>query len=510
MNTTEQFVILKNMESCSIDKIPIISYSDFYQHIIFLMKDPQFHCVNYFAMPNEEGLFFYCCMADDSTNTIQILSHVLSTDKKKQLLSLTKEVMAFHVYERELAENFGIEFIYNPWDKPLRYATNRFDKTKTIENYPFYKIESDELHEVGVGPIHAGVIEPGHFRFLCNGENVLHLEIQLGYQHRGVEALFLTKSTFHQQNILAESIAGDTTIGHGLAFVSAIEALGNIQSEPRLQLERAIALELERIAIHVGDLSALCVDVAYQFGSAVFGALRTPVINYLQRWCGNRFGKNLIRIGGTHYPLTDELIQSLKLFLDDFEPRFTLMAKRMFDLPSVQVRFENIGGLTPEQTHAIGAVGMAARMNGHGRDIRKSHPFAAFQQEAIDTFSDIKSGDVWARAMVRKKEIEASIIYIRKLILTLSSTNDSSAKPLPEKEIKLTPNSFTISLTEGWRGEICHCALSNTEGKLSLYKVKDPSLHNWMALALSLRDLEISDFPVNNKSYNLSYCGHDL
>src|SRR5207247_2562206 len=138
---------------------------------------------------------------------------------------------------------------YHPWKKPVRYAFNRADRQQIINNYPFYKIESEELHEVGVGPIHAGVIEPGHFRFLCNGETVLHLEIQLGWQHRGVEQLYIDKPKLLQRTILSESIAGDTSVGHAHTFVTLMESLGDVSTTPRLDAERTIALELERIAM---------------------------------------------------------------------------------------------------------------------------------------------------------------------------------------------------------------------------------------------------------------------
>ena len=167
------------------------------------------------------------------------------------------------------------------------------------------------MHEVGVGPIHAGIIEPGHFRFICNGEQILHLEIQLGYQHRGIEQLFLEKKKLLQRITLAENIAGDSVAGHTVAFVNLWESLCKYHPERDLQFVRTLALELERIAIHTGDLSAMCTDVAYQLGSAVFGRLRTPVINYFQTWCGNRLAKGLIRAGKNNYPFTDEISRAI-------------------------------------------------------------------------------------------------------------------------------------------------------------------------------------------------------
>jgi Ni,Fe-hydrogenase III large subunit len=288
-----------------------------------------------------------------------------------------------------------------------------------------------------------------------------------------------------------------------------LESLGSVAVPEGLEIERTIALELERIAMHVGDLGNINIGLAYQLAASVFGTLRTPVINYTQTWCGNRFGKGLIRAGGTHYPFTEDLAGKLANLLDNFEERFDPMAEHMFGLPSVLMRVENIGKVTEKQMRLIGAVGMTARMAGVERDIRQSHPFAAYKKYPI-AIETLEAGDVWARALLRKMEIKWSIEYIRDLMTIHKRGNEPSPTPVKESELRLTPNAFCISMVEGWRGEISHCAITDNQGQIVHYKVKDPSVHNWMALALSLRDLEISDFPINNKSYNLSYCGHDL
>lgn len=509
MNTIANYISIKNQGTVSLATVPVLTYGNFYQTALSLLTDSNHHCVNYYAYRDGGKLKFICCIADDTTSSIKVLSHEIEEGGNRQLLSLAKEVYAMHAFEREISENFGVTFIYHPWAKPVRYAFDRADRNQVINNYPFYKIESEELHEVGVGPIHAGVIEPGHFRFLCNGETVLHLEIQLGWQHRGVESLFLSKPKLLQRSVLSESIAGDTSVGHSLAFTLLIESLGNIHSNERLDIERTIALEMERIAMHIGDLSNMNIGLAYQLGASVFGALRTPAINHTQLWCGNRFGKSLIRVGGTNYPLTPKLIEAYHKFLDDFEKRFNAMSERMFSLPTVLMRMENIGKVTRKQMELIGAVGMAARMAGVPRDLRKSHPFAAYKFKPYEPVT-VDEGDVWARAVLRRLELSESIQYVRDLLERVERNNEASLKPLMDSQVALASQSLTVSMVEAWRGEICHCAITDGQGKIIHYKVKDPSFHNWTALALSLRDLEISDFPINNKSYNLSYCGHDL
>lgn len=507
--TSHRCSVIKNNATVALRDIPVLEYSAFYPAVLEQLKTEGNHCVNYYAFRTENKLKFLCCVADDRQGDIRVFSHEMPEEKRSQLLSLTAEFYPMHVFEREIAENFDVEFLHHPWPKPVRYAFDRADKSKVINQYPFYKIESEELHEVGVGPIHAGVIEPGHFRFLCNGETVLHLEIQLGWQHRGVESLFLHKPSLIQRTILSESIAGDTAVAHSLAFVTLMENLGNVNSNARLDLERTLALELERIAMHVGDLGNVNIGFAYQLAASVFGTLRTPVINYTQTWCGNRFGKGLNRVGGTHYPFTDELAAKLAALLDKFEASFIPMADRLFSLPSALMRAEGIGKVTQKQMELIGAVGMAARNAGLMRDIRKSHPFVSYTEHPIPSRT-VDEGDVQARLMLRNLEVRDSIAYTRELMKLITAEKDLPPQPLAENKLHLQPGAFSIALVEGWRGEICHCAVTDNAGAIRHYKVKDPSLHNWMALALSLRDLEISDFPINNKSYNLSYCGHDL
>ena len=272
-------------------------------------------------------------------------------------------------------------------------------------------------------------------------------------------------------------------------------------------IERALALELERIAIHTGDISALCTDIAYHFGSNVFGILRTAIINFTQYWCGNRFGKSLIRVGGTHFPFSEELKEELVNVLSKFEKQFEEMIDITFRLPSVQNRFDFVGIVSPEQAQMIGTVGLSARMSQIEKDIRVSHPNIAYQKFPYETITAEK-GDVFTRFLLKKKEIRKSIAWIRNIMANY--TFDASQNEKPDYQLRLKPNSLALSLVEAWRGELCHLAITDENGKLRHYKIKDPSMHNWKALELSLRNVEISDFPINNKSYNLSYCGHDL
>ncbi|MDD3876644.1 MAG: NADH-quinone oxidoreductase subunit C [Bacteroidales bacterium] len=498
---------IKNGQSVDLKAIPVLNYDEFSDLAVLLLKEETCHCVSYYAFKQENGLKFIMAIADDSQHDVIIFSHHLLNGSQFELPSLTPHIFALHIFEREIHENFGVKFTNHPWLKPVRFSQNRFNNDLKINDYPFYSIKSDELHEVGVGPVHAGIIEPGHFRFICNGENVLHLEIQLGWQHRGIEQLFLDKKKMLQRNILAENIAGDTVIGHTSTFAQLMESLSDIEITEQIQIERALALELERIAIHTGDTAALCVDAAYYLGANVFGILRTGIINFTQSWCGNRLGKSLIRVGGTHSSFTEDLKQTLLNVLAAYEKMYIEMSHLTYRLPSVQNRFDNVGNISKNQAHLLGTVGLSARMSNVMRDIRISHPTWAYSSFPIETIMTLK-GDVFARFLLKRKEIKRSVLWIHNLLDNYNFDSSKTKKPIYSKPLK--PDSFAISLTEGWRGEICHCAVTDDKGELLHYKVKDPSMHNWKALEISLRDVEISDFPINNKSYNLSYCGHDL
>ena len=497
------YISIKNNQTILLTEIPESNYEAFYDMNLDLVRGHiERHCVNYFGYKVGNNIKLICCIADDSTHDILVSTCLVN--KAHALESFTHQLLCFEKFEREIHENFGINFIDHPWLKPVRYAFNRDDMSQTKENYPFFSIDSEELHEVGVGPIHAGIIEPGHFRFICNGEQILHLEIQLGYQHRGIEQLFLEKKKLLQRATLAEDISGDTVVGHGTTFAHVWESLCGFEATRDIEFSRTLALELERIAIHVSDLSGACTDIAYQLGSSVFGRLRTPIINYLQEWVGSRLAKGLIRPGRNQFPFTSTLAQRLTQVLDIFEPEFKEMAAKLFMLPSALSRFERTGVVSNADATTIGAVGMTARMTNLNRDIRTSHPFSLYPE--LNHVPILKRhGDVYSRIQIRREEIEQSISYIRKLI---------SEVPVVESKHEIMhtpkPNSFCLSLVEGWRGEICHCALTDNTGELMLYKIKDPSFHNWLALALSVRNNEISDFPICNKSFNFSYSGHDL
>jgi len=440
--------------------------------------------------------------------------------------ALTPDIPQAHLFEREIAEQFGVTPVGHPRPRPVRYhAPGLLNPEAPPSPRPlpadtdFFRVEGDEVHEVAVGPIHAGVIEPGHFRFQCHGETVFHLEIALGYQHRGIEAALEGGLTgplatggqgYGRIPHLMATAAGDTTIGHTLAWCRTMESLSGTAVPERAALLRLIALELERLANHTGDLGALAGDVAYLPTMSFCGRLRGDFLNMTALLCGNRFGRGLVVPGGVAFDADPSRLAELR---GRFESTFRDVegaADLLFETPSVRARFEHTGEISRETATALGLVGPAARACGLARDVRVDHPFGAYRRLAARA-ATWPSGDVYARAFVRRQEIRESARLIRAALDALAISDGDIRHGEPGSWPRpLRPESLAVSLIEGWRGEICHAALTDAKGRVVRYKMTDPSFHNWEGLAMALRGLAISDFPLCNKSFNLSYCGHDL
>jgi Ni,Fe-hydrogenase III large subunit len=423
--------------------------------------------------------------------------------------ALTPECAQAHLFEREIAEQCGVVPEGHPWLKPLRrHPADHLPPglraaAPDREAYPFFRITGDELHEVAVGPVHAGVIEPGHFRFQAHGEDVLFLEIMLGYQHRGVECLLEAGPDAHTVRI-AESIAGDTVIGHAEAWCGALEALGRVHKSPRAQALRGCALELERLANHLGDLGALAGDIAYAPAAAVFGRLRGECLNLLMAISGNRFGRGFVRPGGVAMEVPGALAGAMRERLTQVSREFNRAADDFFENDSVQARLEGTGVVTAAGCHELGFVGPTARACGLPRDVRTDHPWGVYRFAHIPT-ATAQDGDVSARAVIRRLEILRSLEFLIEQLPALPRGAERAAAGG-----RLAPEEIAVALVEGWRGEIAHVAVTGRHGEIRRWKVKDPSFHNWSALAAAMPGNAISDFPLCNKSFNLSYAGHDL
>jgi Ni,Fe-hydrogenase III large subunit len=424
--------------------------------------------------------------------------------------SLTPEFPALHCFERELHEQHGVRVRGHPWLKAIRFEMSG---PAGRDAYPFYEIRGKEVHEVAVGPIHAGVIEPGSFRFMCLGERVHHLEIHLGYQHRGVERLLLQRDP-RTLAPLVETIAGDTSIAHTWAYAAAIEALGDVTMSREIIAVRAGMLELERIAMHLAGLAGLSADIGFLQGASTYGRLRTTAINTSMRACGSRFGRGAIRPGGSGVTLdarpgvaavangtlsSAELRRNLKLLEEDT----SIIDDRFFSSTTVQRRLRGVGVLPEARAREIGVVGLAARASGVAYDGRNPSG-GIYQEHPIEPCVE-PDGDCWARARVRSREIAQSLAWLRGMTEAFPTWTPSRTSIGA-----LAPEHLAVAVVEGWRGEVVHAVETDAAGAVAHYKVQDPSFRNWLGLALAVRENEISDFPICNKSFDLSYCGNDL
>jgi Ni,Fe-hydrogenase III large subunit len=488
---------VRNQQSFAIGDIPILSVKEFEDSVREELL-AQTRMIGLFGLETTESTTtVIAVLGHSSTSAIHLLGTTFSP-LNNQYRSFADVHPQTHYFECELAENHQIIPEGHPWLRPVRKQTVILNQ----KPYILYKMEGEEVHEVAVGPIHAGVIEPGHFRFQCHGELVYYLEIVLGYQHRGIEKLLLNASP-SQQSILCESITGDTVIGHSMAYALAVEALSNTSVNLRVQVFRSIAEELERIAMHLVGLGGIANDVGYAIGSASYGRLRTLVINSTALLCGSRFGRGFIVPGGLKFDPSENAIELLKRNLHVIQHDVQVINEVMFGSTSVLGRLDHTGTVEKEWAQSIGMVGPAARASGLDVDTRSQFPYGAYKYIHLPLIT-LSSCDVFARARMRSLEIDESLRFIFDQLENLPSGSVKSEMNA------IFPNSGVVSLTEGWRGEIAHCAFTDSTGTWKRYKIKDPSFHNWYGLSLALRSEAISDFPLCNKSFDLSYSGHDL
>lgn len=436
---------------------------------------------------------------------------------KEGFPSLTLLIHEASIYERKIMTFFGLRPIGHPdartlilhenWPAgvyPLRKDFDWNDRPATAKT-PFYfrKVEGEGIYEIPVGPVHAGIIEPGHFRFSVAGEEILLLEPRLGYSHKGSEKLFEVLPLTDKVK-LSERISGDSSFNHSLAFCQALEKLAGLSVSEKSQYLRVVFAELERLANHFGDIGAIMTDTGFNFGGANGARLREIVMQTNERLSGSRFLRGVNTVGGVTKDLSAENISVLEKILEALAKDFAEVLEVAENSSSLLNRLEGTGTLTRQIAVDHGVTGVPARALGFDADARRDFPYAAYDKIKFAVALE-KSSDVRARFNVRVKEVWAAIEILRQAIQNLPKDGTLSVALKPFEK-----NSCAIGMVEGWRGDIVYLVATDANGNIDRVDVRDPSFLNWTALGHAGKGNIVPDFPLINKSFNLSYSGNDL
>ncbi|OPY34453.1 MAG: F(420)H(2) dehydrogenase subunit D [Methanomassiliicoccales archaeon PtaU1.Bin124] len=429
--------------------------------------------------------------------------------------SLTPSVPAANWFEREISDTFGLTPNGHPDQRPLvlyddwPYGTyplrKDFDPSRPVprvpSEYPFRKVEGEGVFEIPVGPVHAGVIEPGHFRFSVAGEPIINLEIRMGYTHRGVEKLS-ESLPYHRGVPLAERISGDNGFTHALAYCQAVESLAGCAVPDRALFIRTILSEMERLYCHMGDVGGIALDTAFGTGAQMAYILRERLMQLNDQVTGSRFLRSASCLGGVRCDIPVDSKKDIQRTLLQVKLDFDDFVTTIKNMPSFLDRVETTGVLTLENARSLNVVGPVGRGSGIDRDVRRDHPYAAYDQISFQV-PVYREGDVWARTRVKIDEVYESIGIIEQALDKLPS--GELCVPLGE-----APEGRTgLSLTETHRGECMHWLMAG-KGQPYRHKVRDASFLNWPAIELAVLGNIVPDFPLVNKSFNLSYAGNDL
>ncbi len=432
-----------------------------------------------------------------------------------EFTSLTDAIPAVNWQEREIQDLFGLKLIGHP--NPRRCALHDdwpdvhplrkdFD-LKTVlppfqgERHKFRTVEGEGVFQVPVGPVHAGIIEPGHFLFSVAGEPILYLQLRMFYVHKGTEKLFENLPIEHGVT-LAESISGDSSFAHAMAYCHALERAAQTEAPARARVLRCVCLELERLYNHISDIGAVCTDVAFTVANTHAMRLKERVLRINELLSGNRLLRGMACLGGVRRDWTFEQIDALRRMLTALAPEFDSLVAMILDSSSTLERLETTGTLSPKIALDLGIVGIGGRASGFNHDLRRDHPTDAYDQVAVKVPVHTV-GDVFHRVLVRIDEVRESMRLIHQLLSRLPEG------PI-RAPIKSVPAGQTaLGFVEGWRGEIFHWIRTLPGNRLGRCKIKDPSLQNWPAMPEAVLGNIIPDFPVINKSFNLSYSGTD-
>lgn len=421
-------------------------------------------------------------------------------------------------FEREVMDQFGLVpeghpnpsrvVLHDDWPDGAWALRKDFPGEVSVPRaqgdfHPFRPVTGEGVFQVPVGPVHAGIIEPGHFRFSVAGEPIINLDMQLHYTHKGTEKLAEGRRPAHVV-FLAERISGDSAFAHAVAYCACIERIACMEIPQRAIVIRTILLEMERLSNHIGDVGAILLDVGYAVGAATAFHLKEQLLRLNEILTGHRLLHGMARLGGVTRPIEDTVAKrdTIRSTLSDVRRTFDALIEWVLSTSSVLDRLETTGILTQKDALQLGAVGVAARASGVDRDLRRDHPHLAYpflEHRAVVQ----KGGDVFARFKVRVDEVAMSIEIILQLL------GQHSGEALAAPPAVLPASTCALGYVEGWRGEIVHWVMTDAAGNIGRWKITDPSFHNWRALSLAVRGNIVPDFPVINKSFNLSYSGND-
>lgn len=466
------------------------------------------------ARSSEEVFHLYYVLALDAAHGFIILRVPVSSEAP-EFTALCNAIPAVNWQEREVQDMFGLKLVGHPNprrcalhdDWPDVYPLRKDFDLKTVlppfqgERHKFRKVEGEGVFQVPVGPVHAGIIEPGHFLFSVAGEPVLYLQLRLFYVHKGTEKLFENLPVPHCVR-LAESISGDSSFAHATAFCHAVERAAGVQPPPRARVLRSVCLELERLYNHIADLGAICTDVAFVTANMHAMRLKERILRVNEHLTGNRLLRGMACLGGVRFDWDAEQLRALAELVAWLKPEFDSLVQIVEASSSTLDRLETAGILKPEVARDLGVVGIAGRASGFDHDLRRDIPHDAYDQVKVNV-PIYQAGDVEHRLQVRVDEVRESLSLIEQF--TAKLPEGSTRVEMDE----LPPDRIALGYVEGWRGEIFHWIRTAPGNRLARCKIKDPSLQNWPALSEAILGNIVPDFPVVNKSFNLSYSGND-
>jgi Ni,Fe-hydrogenase III large subunit len=388
---------------------------------------------------------------------------------------------------------------FHPLADPAQRLT---DHEAGVDVYPFVRVDGEGVHEIPVGPVHAGIIEPGHFRFSIVGEKVLRLEERLGYVHKGIERRFAELDIFEAHR-LAARVSGDSAVAFSWAYCQALEAIAGTVIPPRAAWLRALCLELERIANHLGDLGALGNDAGFAFGLAQFSRLKEQLVRACDAALGERYLMNAIVPGGTRFDLGTLEARELSSTVTAIAHEVSALHTIYDEHEGVRDRFTGAGTVAPELAAQLGLTGLAGRASGQALDLRCELPCAPYTEVEV-TKVGRRAGDVASRVAVRFDELKESARLIQRLLAGLPAGAYKETVPVPPA------GALGLGLIEGWRGPVLVALEAGAAGAIARCHPHDSSWQNWPVIEHAIIGNIVPDFPLINKSFNLSYSGHDL